>query len=149
MAGASAILGMSAGFHDETMMRRLSGSALQEIDRLTYLVDGLAVGCRRGSPLLAINGAKVTRLVRPVVPDAYAVVLQILDVGIAGENQINSSNDRLQVQLLVVTRGKPSARSNRIWWPNTLKVPVPVRSVFMAPVSRTRRMRSRYCCMAY
>ena len=34
---------------------------------------------------------------------------------------------------LVVTSGKPSARSKRIWWPNTLRVPVPVRSALAVP----------------
>ena len=28
----------------------------------------------------------------------------------------------------VVTSGKPRRRSKRIWWPKTLRVPVPVRS---------------------
>src|SRR5690606_26308650 len=48
---------------------------------------------------------------------------------------------------LVVTIGKPSARSKRICWPNTLQVPVPVRSLLKVPVSRTRRISSRYCFM--
>ena len=34
---------------------------------------------------------------------------------------------------LVVSIGKPAARSKRIWWPNTDSVPVPVRSCFSAP----------------
>jgi hypothetical protein len=46
----------------------------------------------------------------------------------------------------VVRTGKPSARSNRIWWPKTLSVPVPVRSDFSTPVVSTRSRRSRYCC---
>src|SRR5690606_10156996 len=50
---------------------------------------------------------------------------------------------------LVVTRGKPSARSKRIWWPNTLQVPVPVRSLLKVPDSRARRISSRYCFMPY
>ena len=45
---------------------------------------------------------------------------------------------------LVVTSGKPSARSNRIWGPNTDTVPVPVRSVFTVPVSRMWRSRAWY-----
>jgi squalene cyclase len=36
---------------------------------------------------------------------------------------------------LVVTSGKPALRSKRIWWPNTERVPVPVRSVFSTPCS--------------
>src|ERR1700729_2480330 len=46
---------------------------------------------------------------------------------------------------LVVTSGKPSARSKRIWWPKIDRVPVPVRSRFSTPVSRTSSSRSRYC----
>src|SRR4051812_13295106 len=46
----------------------------------------------------------------------------------------------------VVTSGKPADRSKRIWWPKTESVPVPVRSGFSTPSSRTRVRRSRYCC---
>src|SRR5688572_3708801 len=45
---------------------------------------------------------------------------------------------------LVVTSGKPSARSKRIWWPNTLLVPVPVWSALATPCVSTRRMKSSY-----
>src|SRR5687768_549827 len=45
---------------------------------------------------------------------------------------------------LVVTSGKPSFRSNRICQPNTLRVPVPVRSVLAVPCSYTWRMKSSY-----
>lgn len=45
----------------------------------------------------------------------------------------------------VVSSGKPSARLKRIWYPNTLFVPVPVRSPFIVPCSFTWRSRSRYC----
>ena len=50
----------------------------------------------------------------------------------------------LRNTFLVVTSGKPSFRSNRIWWPNTLLVPVPVRSVLATPVVCTWRMKSSY-----
>ena len=43
-----------------------------------------------------------------------------------------------------VTSGKPSFRSKRIWWPNTLVVPVPVRSALYTPCVRTWRMKSSY-----
>src|SRR5687768_9174187 len=45
----------------------------------------------------------------------------------------------------VVTSGKPSFRSKRIWWPKTLRVPVPVRSVLGVPCVCTWRMKSSYC----
>ena len=39
----------------------------------------------------------------------------------------------LRWTFLVVSSGNPSARLNRIWYPNTLVVPVPVRSPFTVP----------------
>jgi hypothetical protein len=58
-------------------------------------------------------------------------------------NHNSSPNtDRVWI-FFVVTSGKPSARLNRIWWPKTLSVPVPVRSDFSAPSSRSRWRRSR------
>src|SRR5215470_6770330 len=50
----------------------------------------------------------------------------------------------LTCSFLVVTSGKPSPRSNRIWWPNTDSVPVPVRSRFSMPSARMRSIRSWY-----
>ena len=48
----------------------------------------------------------------------------------------------------VVSNGNPSAMSNRIWLPNTLMVPVPVRSVLVAPSVRMRSRSFKYCCIA-
>ena len=48
---------------------------------------------------------------------------------------------------MVVSKGNPALKSKRIWWPNTLWVPVPVRSPRTTPVSRIRVNRSRYCRM--
>src|ERR1043166_4519271 len=54
----------------------------------------------------------------------------------------------LACSFLVVTSGNPWVRSNRIWWPNTESVPVPVRSCFSTPRLRTSSIRSRYCRIA-
>src|ERR1051326_143701 len=54
----------------------------------------------------------------------------------------------LTCSFLVVTSGNPWFRSNRIWWPNTESVPVPVRSCFSTPRPRIRSIRSRYCRIA-
>src|SRR4051812_38639176 len=51
----------------------------------------------------------------------------------------------LRWTFLVVSSGKPAARSNRICQPNTDSVPVPVRSLLRCPCSSTCRIRSRYC----
>lgn len=45
----------------------------------------------------------------------------------------------------VVRSGNPSARSNRIWYPNTDRVPVPVRSPRSMPLRIIWSSRSRYC----
>ena len=50
----------------------------------------------------------------------------------------------LKCTFFVVTSGKPSFRSKRIWWPNTLRVPVPVRSALATPCVNTWRMKSSY-----
>src|SRR5699024_9708870 len=50
----------------------------------------------------------------------------------------------LRCTRLVVTSGKPSDRSNRIWWPKIERVPVPVRSDFGVPCSSTCRSRAAY-----
>ena len=60
-------------------------------------------------------------------------------------NHSSSCTIERRCSFLVVTSGKPSRRSKRICQPNTLRVPVPVRSAFSAPCSRTWRSRSRYC----
>src|SRR4051812_2330139 len=60
-------------------------------------------------------------------------------------NHSSSANTERVCTFLVVTSGKPAVRSKGIWCPNTLRVPVPVRSLLAAPSSRMRWRRSRYC----
>ena len=56
-------------------------------------------------------------------------------------------DDGFNMQFFVVSNGKPSARSKRIWCPKTALVPVPVRSSRSTPSSRIRRNKLRYCCI--
>ena len=56
---------------------------------------------------------------------------------------------QLRCSFFVVSSGNPSAMLNRIWLPNTLFVPVPVRSVLVAPSVRMRLRRLRYCCIEF
>ncbi len=55
----------------------------------------------------------------------------------------SSATPRMNTRLVVIS-GKPALRSKRIWWPNTDRVPVPVRSDFGVPCSMTWRSRSSY-----
>ena len=73
---------------------------LDHIHHLCELVDGSAVGCRPGAPLVAIDRAKVTVLVGPFVPDGDPVILEVLDVGVAGDEPQKFINDRFQVNFL-------------------------------------------------
>ncbi len=61
---------------------------------------------RPGAPLLAIDRAKVAILVGPFVPDGDAVVVEIFDVGVAGQEPQELMDDRLQMQLLGGGDGK-------------------------------------------
>ena len=47
------------------------------------LVDRASVRSRPAAPLMTVDRAEVAVFVRPFVPDGYAVVLEVLDVGIA------------------------------------------------------------------
>jgi hypothetical protein len=50
--------------------------------------------------LFAIDGAEVTPLVGPLVPDAHAVRLEVADIGVAGQEPQQLMDDRLEVKLL-------------------------------------------------
>ena len=130
---------MSATFHAETMWRRESGSV--RICSTTCAIWSTWRPSGRGpaAPLVAVDGPEVAVLVGPLVPDADAAVLQPLHVGVAAQEpqQLGEDADRV-CTFFVVTSGKPAARSKRIWWPKTLRVPVPVRSPFSTPSSRMR-----------
>ncbi|MNF38376.1 hypothetical protein D3C84_193210 [compost metagenome] len=76
------------------------GVALDHRDQLGDLVDRLAVGRRPVAPLVAVHRAEVAVGVGPLVPDAHAVVLQVLDVGVALEEPQQLVDDRFQVALL-------------------------------------------------
>src|SRR3546814_2261942 len=65
-----------------------------------YLVDMPAVRRRPGTPLGAIDGTEIDVRVRPFVPDANAVLLQIPDVRVALQEPQQLVDDRLDVQLL-------------------------------------------------
>ena len=52
------------------------------------------------APLLAVDGAQVSVLVRPLVPDPNVPLLEPADVGVAAEEPQQLDDDRPQVQLL-------------------------------------------------
>ena len=85
------------GIHDDASGVRV---ILDLLDGFADLVDvtTLVVGPR--APLVAIDMAEVAVLVRPFVPDADTVLLQILHVGVALEEPQQFVDDGLEVQFL-------------------------------------------------
>ncbi|MNN40055.1 hypothetical protein D3C81_1541150 [compost metagenome] len=73
---------------------------LDHRDQVADLVDRFAVGRRPVAPLVAVHRAEVAVGVGPLVPDAHAVVLQVLDVGVALQEPQQLVDDRLEVALL-------------------------------------------------
>ena len=53
-----------------------------------------------GAPLLAVDRAKVALVVRPFVPDADAIGLEIGDIGVAVQEPDQLVDDRFQMQAL-------------------------------------------------
>ena len=76
------------------------GRALDVGDHLRDLVDDSPVRRRPRPPLLAVHRAEIAIDVRPFVPDADAVALQVGDVGVARQEPQQLVQDRLHVQLL-------------------------------------------------
>jgi hypothetical protein len=70
----------------------------------------LAVPGRPGAPLVAVDGAEIALLVGPFVPDGDAVVLQVLDVGVAPQEPEQFVDDGLEVDLLGGEQGKALAQ---------------------------------------
>ena len=82
------------------MSRREVGIASYLLHDIGDLVDGRAV--RRGprAPLRAVDRTEVAVRVGPLVPDPNAVIVEIFDVGIAGEEPEQFVDDRLEMQFL-------------------------------------------------
>ena len=74
--------------------------ALQQRNNICDLIDDAAVRRLPAPPLLAIHGTEITARIGPLIPDLDAVILQITNVGIAGEEPDQLVDDRLHVQLL-------------------------------------------------
>ena len=76
------------------------GVVPDHVDDIRQLVDAPAVRGGPAAPLMAVDRPQVPVFVRPFVPDGHAVVLEILDVGIPGDEPEEFMNDGLEVDLL-------------------------------------------------
>ena len=72
----------------------------QAMNQLADLIDESTIRTFPAAPLLAINRAEIAGFVGPFVPDAYAIRLQVGNVGVALQEPEQFVDDRFQVQLL-------------------------------------------------
>ena len=72
---------------------------LDLLHQLGNLVGVGAVGVGPAAPLVAVHRSEVAVFVGPLVPNADAVVLEVLDVGVALQKPQQLVDDRTQVQL--------------------------------------------------
>ena len=70
------------------------------------LVDGSSVVIGPRAPLIAVDMAEVAVGIGPLVPDADAVVLEITDVGVAGEKPEKFVDDALEVKFFCGEEGE-------------------------------------------
>jgi hypothetical protein len=83
------------------------GVAADLVYYLRDLVDVAAVGSGPRAPLRAVNRAQIAVLVGPFVPDAYAVFLEVGNIGIAAQEPEQFVNNGTQVQLFGGYQRKP------------------------------------------
>jgi len=82
------------------------GIGLYLLYQLRDLVDAVAVGTAPRAPLLAVHGSEVAVGVGPLVPDSYAVVVQVFYIGVAFEEPQQLVDNRAQVQLFRRQQGE-------------------------------------------
>ena len=80
--------------------------AAQAVDEGLDLVDLAPVRGLPMAPLMTIDGAEISLLVRPFVPDADSVLLEVADIGVALQEPQQLVNDRAQVQFFGGQRRK-------------------------------------------
>lgn len=91
------------------------GVVLDLVHHLSNLVDGAAVVVGPRAPLVTIHRTEFAVFVSPLVPNSHAMLLKPVHIGVATQKPQQFVDDALQMHLLVVSSGKPSARLQRIW----------------------------------
>jgi hypothetical protein len=76
------------------------GVVLYLVDEVGDLVDVRAVGAAPRAPLVTVDGSQLTIFTSPLVPDAYFVVVEILNVSIASEEPKQFVYDRTEMEFL-------------------------------------------------
>jgi hypothetical protein len=71
----------------------------QAVDKVGNLVDVTAFRDRPRPPLVTVDWAQIAIFVSPFIPNSHLVVVEILDIGIAGEKPEELVDDRAQMEL--------------------------------------------------
>ena len=74
------------------------GIIFESVDEFGNLVDGGTVFFRPRAPLLPVNRAEVAIFVRPFIPDADFVFLEVGNVGVSFEKPEKFVNNRTQME---------------------------------------------------
>src|SRR5438093_5891971 len=75
------------------------GVCFDPVDDLVDLVDRTAVGGPPVAPLRPVNAAQIALLVRPLMPDRDAVLVQVFDVRVAAQEPEQFMDDRFEMEL--------------------------------------------------
>ncbi len=97
-------IGRIPGRDDEAARIRIAADGGHHVGDL---IDHAAVGRRPGAPLPAVDRSELAGRIRPLVPNGDAMLVEIFDVGVAGEEPEQLVDDRSQVQLLGGGERKP------------------------------------------
>ena len=76
------------------------GILLDLRDDIVNLVDGMAVGRAPVAPLCAINAAKAAVGIRPLVPNRYAVLVEVFDVRVTAQKPEQLVDDGFEMLFL-------------------------------------------------
>lgn len=79
---------------------------LNHIHHVLYLVDSAAVVIGPRTPLMSVNRTKLAILVSPLVPYTHAMLLQVVNVGVATQEPQQFVDYRLEVQFLCCQQRK-------------------------------------------
>ena len=77
------------------------------LDDLTDLIYVPSIGFRPGTPLITVNGAQVSLLVGPFIPDADSMLVEVLDLCASGKKPQQFINHRAKMYLFGGEQGKP------------------------------------------
>src|SRR5262249_34907754 len=75
------------------------GAGFYLFNKVAYLVNGFSISAFPTAPLFAVDRSQFALFVGPFVPDRYAVVFEVLDIGLPFQEPKQFINDAFEVEL--------------------------------------------------